>query len=486
MTEQMTFDAGTPPNDVREAEIVSALRTIEDLNGLSDEEFAWIAKHGTERFGRDGELIFSQAAPPHHLMLILRGSVFIRRHTSSPVSVLTGQTGRITGKTPFSRIEAWNADGRSSGDTWILELHDSLFPALLNAIPSMTQRIVRVLLDRNREYTKAEQQIGKLAALNKLAASLAHELNNPASATKSAASHLMRAVEVEQEGIRYRLGVTLGTEAQLDAYLQWLSGLRSKVRASRQYASEHPQSEAGSTEEDFTIWLESKGYSESWQLAPMLADCNIPLSSLRELEGLVPEEAFGLALNDLLTSLSNDTAILAVSEASERIFRLVTAVKDYSYMDRQLVQDVNIAESLDTVLRLFQPRLSRIRVKRFYADSVPVLKAFGSELNQAWSALIENALDAMGDSGTLTLSTKVQGRTILVEISNTGPAIPDEYADRVFEPFFTTKPFGKGLGLGLDTVQRVIQRHFGAVAFESKPDKTTFYVRLPLDRTEVN
>ena len=481
----MTFDAGTLLSDVREAEIISALRTIEDLKGLSDEEFAWIAKHGTERFGSDGELIFSQAAPPHHLIFILRGNLFIRRHTSSPVSVLIGQTDRITGKTPFSRIEAWNADGRSSGQTWILELHDSLFPALLNAIPSMTQRIVRVLLNRNREYTKAEQQIGKLAALNKLAASLAHELNNPASAAKSAASNLMRAGGAEQEGIRYRLGVALGTETRLDAYLRWLSSLRSKVRASRQHSSEHGQAEAGSTEEDFSIWLESKQYPESWQLAPLLADCDLPLSSLRELENLVPEEALGLALSDLLASLSSDTAILAVSEAAERIFSLVTAVKDYSYMDREAVQDVDIAESLDTVLRLFQPRLNSICVRRSYADSVPVLKAFGSELNQAWSALIENALDAMGESGTLTLSTKMQGRTILVEISNTGPAIPDEYADRVFEPFFTTKPFGKGLGLGLDTVQRVVQRHFGAAAFESTRDKTTFYVRLPLDRTEV-
>jgi signal transduction histidine kinase len=483
MMKQMTCDAGALRN--HETEIISALRTIEDLKGLNDEEFAWIAKHGAEKVREDGELIFSQAAPPHHLMFILRGNISIRRHTSSPVSVLIGQTGRITGKTPFSRIEAWNADGRSSGQSWILELHDSLFPALLNAIPSMTQRIVRVLLDRNREYTKAEQQIGKLAALNKLAASLAHELNNPASAAKSAASQLMRSVELEQEGFRYRLGAALGTEARLDAYLQWLFDLRSKIRASRQRASDHTQPEAGSTEEDFTIWLESKRYAESWQLAPLLAECNIPLSSLRELESLMPEGTLGLALSDLLASLSNDTAMFAVSEAAERIFRLVTAVKDYSYMDRQIVQDVNIAESLETVLRLFQPRLGRISVRRCYTDNLPVLKAFGSELNQAWSALIENALDAMGESGTLTLSTKVQGRTILVEISNTGPAIPGEYADRVFEPFFTTKPFGKGLGLGLDTVQRVIQRHFGAVAFESTPDKTTFYVRLPLDRTEV-
>ena len=177
--------------------------------------------------------------------------------------------------------------------------------------------------------------------------------------------------------------------------------------------------------------------------------------------------------------------MLMVSEATDRIFRLVTAVKDYSYMDREPIQDVNVAESLDTVLHLFRPRLAGITVRRFYSPDVPLLKAFGSELNQAWAALIENSLDAMGDSGTLTLSAKLQDKTILVEIADTGAGIPAEYANRVFEPFFTTKPFGKGLGLGLDTVQRVIQKHYGAVAFDSKPKMTSFYVRLPLERAEV-
>lgn len=485
MTEKTTSDGEFHQNRSRKAEIIPALRAIEDLKGLSDEELAWIAEHGTERFWRDGELIFSQGAPPRHLMFILRGTVFVHRHTSSPVSFLIGQTGRITGKTPFSRIKAWNADGRSSGDTWILELHDSLFDDLLKAIPSMTQRIVWALIDRNREYTRAEEQIGKLAALNKLAANLAHELNNPASAAKSAASHLMRATGVEEERRRYQLGLALKTEERLNAYLEWFSRLRSACMAARRATSERIDSKDDSLEDALTSWLESKGYTEAWQLAPILADCNVPLSSLRELESFVPPEALRIALSDLRASLSNDTATFTIGDATERIFRLVEAVKDYSYMDRQPVQDINVAESLDIVLSLFQPRLNGLEIKRSYSANVPLLKGFGRELNQAWSALIENALDAMGSSGTLTLSTKLQGNTILVEICDTGHGIPSEYRDRIFEPFFTTKPFGKGLGLGLDTVQRVVQQHFGAVAFDSKPESTTFQVRLPLDRTEV-
>jgi signal transduction histidine kinase len=481
----MKPNVGYPEQTERITDIVAALSTIEALQGLTEEEFTWLAVHGTERFGQDGHLIFSQGTPPEHLMFILKGDVMVHRHSSSPVSVLIGQTGRITGKTPFSRIKAWNAEGRSSGDTWILELHDSLFPELLTAIPSMTQRVVRLLLDRNREYTRAEEQIGKLAALNKLAANLAHELNNPASAVKSGATRLLSAGQGHAERAGYRIGMALGTEDRLNAYLDWLSRLRSAVSRSRQTGSGNVSVDTSSLEDSWLHWLEEKKFAEAWKLAPILAEANIQPSALQELELLLPPDTLCLALSDAMGALEREASVLLLSEAADRIFRLVTAVKDYSYMDREPVQDVNIAESLDTVLRLFQPRLAGITVRRCYSPVVPLFKAFGSELNQAWAALIENSIDAMGDSGTLTLSSKLQGKTILVEIADTGHGIPAESANRVFEPFFTTKPFGKGLGLGLDTVQRVIQKHFGAIAFDSTPNETTFHVRLPLDRAEV-
>ena len=272
----MAAQVGRPDQARPIADIVAALSTIEDLKGLTEEEFTWLATHGTQRFGKDGDLIFSQGTPPEHLMFILRGDVLVKRHSSSPVSVLIGQTGRITGKTPFSRIKAWNADGRSSGDTWILELHDSHFPELLTAIPSMTQRIVRVLLDRNREYTRAEEQIGKLAALNKLAANLAHELNNPASAAKSGASHLLRAAEGQPERAAYRIGMALGTEERLNAYLEWLSRLRSAVSHARQTANGKPSVDTASLEDSLINWLEEKGFAEAWKLAPIAGRSQYP------------------------------------------------------------------------------------------------------------------------------------------------------------------------------------------------------------------
>lgn len=461
---------------------IAALQSIEELKGLTVEELRWIANAGTERFVQDGELIFSQGAPPHHLIFILAGQVDIKRHSSSPVTVFMGRTGRITGKMPFSRIRAWSADGRASGSVWLLELHESKFPALLNAIPSMTERIVWALIDRNREYTRAEEQIGKLAALSKLAGNLAHELNNPASAARSAALALSQDSELARNDARYQLGLRLSDQTVLNSYVQGLSAIRSRV------SSGLPNSSSKLTddlEDALSNWLNGKGFEEAWQLAPILAEAEVSIAQLQEFLVPVPLELHPLALRDLLVTLSQDAAIASVIQASERIFRIVTAVKDYSYMDRAPLQEVDIASALDTVLILFQPRLKNVVVKKKIAPGLPLLQGYGNELNQAFSALIENSLDAMGDKGTLTLSVKQQGNTFLIDFEDDGRGIPQESQDRIFEPFFTTKPFGGGLGLGLDTVQRVVAKHFGAVAFDTSDQGTTFHVRLPMDRVGI-
>ena len=461
---------------------VVALQTIEELKGLTLDELRWIADAATERFANDGELIFAQGAPPHHLMFVLAGEVLIKRRTSSPVSVLTGRTGRITGKTPFSRIRAWNADGRASGSVWLLEIHESKFPALLSAIPSMTERIVRVLIDRNREYTKAEEQIGKLSALSKLAGNLAHELNNPASAARSAALAFSPKTEQAKNDVRYQLGLKLQDPAALGRYIVGMNSIRSKVSSGPRHQSAIV---TGEREEELNDWLHGKGFEVAWKLAPILAEADVSILELQDFLATIPVGLQTLALCDLLATVSQDAAIISIIQASERIFRIVAAVKDYSYMDREPLQEVNIASALDNVLMMFQSRLMNVLVRKNIPSGLPLLQGFGSELNQAFSALIENSLDAMENNGTLTLSVTLQGETFLIDFEDDGRGIPQEFQDRVFEPFFTTKPLGRGLGLGLDTVQRVVAKHFGAVAFDTSAQGTTFHVRLPIERVGV-
>jgi signal transduction histidine kinase len=469
-----------PPSNTEQR--VAALHSIEELKDLTPEELRWIADASTERSVRDGELIFSQGAPPHHLIFVLAGEVVIKRHTSSPVSVLTGRTGRITGKTPFSRIHAWNADGRASGNVWLLELHESQFQALLAAIPSMTERMVRVLIDRNREYTRAEEQIGKLSALSNLAGNLAHELNNPASAARSAALSLSQHSSLAKNDMRYQLGLRLSDQKTLDLYLDGLDAIRSKVSSGTRTSTSILASEL---EETLCDWLQAKGFEEAWKLAPILAEAEISIPQLQDFLTPVPVELQPIALHDLLATVSRDASIASILQASERIFRIVAAVKDYSYMDLQPLQEVDIPRALDNVLMMFQPRLKDVVIKKNIVPELPLFQGFGSELNQAFSALIENSLDAMTDKGVLTLSVKLQDGVFLIEVEDDGHGIPKECQDRVFEPFFTTKPFGGGLGLGLDTVQRVVAKHFGTVSFDTSTQGTTFHIRLPLDRVEI-
>jgi signal transduction histidine kinase len=461
---------------------VAALQSIGELDGLTQHELEWIADTGTERYAPDGELIFSQGMPPHHLIFVLAGEVTIKRRSPSPVTVFIGRTGRITGKTPFSRMRAWNADGRASGNVWLLELHESQFPALLAAIPSMTERVVRVLIDRNREYTRAEEQIGRLSALSKLAGNLAHELNNPASAARSAALALSQNADLAGNGLRYQLGLQLADATVIDCYVTGLNAIRAKVNAGP--GSRDPVS-ASELEDTLSDWLNGKGFQEAWKLAPILAEADVSVSQLENFLAQVPPHAHALALHDLSATVCQDAAIVLIIGASERVFRIVAAVKDYSYMDQQPLQEVDIAVALDNVLMMFQPRLKNVIVKKNILPELPLLKGYGSELNQAFSALIENSLDAMEDKGTLALTVKRHDETILIDIEDDGCGIPLECPERIFEPFFTTKPFGGGLGLGLDTVQRVVAKHFGAVAFDTSARGTTFHVRLPIDRVGI-
>lgn len=458
---------------------INALQSIGELNGLTREELQWIANASSERHVESGALVFRQGEPLHHLIFVLTGVVLIKRHTSSSVTFFTDRTGRITGKTPFSRIHTWNADGRALGNVCLLEIHESKFKELLASVPSMTERIVRVLIDRNREYTRAEEQIGKLLALSKLAGNLAHELNNPVSAARNAAFALSPNSELSRSDTRYQLGQQFSDQEALNSYVKALNAIRLAI--SEGLPASNPL-RASEMQEALNDWLDKKGLEQAWNLTSILAETDVSFAQLEGFLASIPDQLQPLALRDLVATINQDLATSMILQASERTFRIVSAVKDYSYLNWQPLQEVDIGRSLDEVLMMHQPRLRNVVVKKIIPPRLPLLQGYGSELNQAFSALIENSLDAMEDEGTLTLSVRVKNGTFLIDIEDDGCGIPLEHPDRIFEPFFTTKPFGGGLGLGLDTVQRVVGKHFGAVAFDTSPQGTTFHVRLPIDR----
>jgi signal transduction histidine kinase len=475
----LPLEQRTPPN-----EIVAALRGIPALDGMSDQDYLWLAKHGIERKLGPGVMLFREGDAPIGMNIMLRGEVHIRRAQSGNVSFFIARMGQISGILPFSRMKGYGGSGFTVGDVWTLDILKEQFPEMLDAIPSMAQRSVSVLLNRVREVTRIEMQSEKLTALGKLAANLAHELNNPASAAQRSAASLFG--ELRDFGDRkQQLGATLTEAGQFELYQQWAARTREKMASytSRAILPDNAL-DLSDREEMFRVWLETHGVPEPWIIASVVAESPMTLAHLEELASILSPQALAVSAAAFSSSIKVERMAETIVNSTVRIFDFISAIKDYSYMDQAPIQEVDLGQSLDTTLTMLNSRLEHVTVERMYDPGLPLISAYGSELNQVWTELIANALDAMHNSGTLRLRTRTLGELVAVEIMNDGPGIPPEIASRIFEPFFTTKPVGQGLGLGLDAVNRIVTKHNGNVSVESRLGSTCFQVRLPVERAQ--
>lgn len=463
-----------PPTPI--AEIVAALERVAPLQGLERHEFEWLATHGTERFESAGAKLFEDGEPATHMTIILKGELHVQRRKHGPQTLFFGRSGQITGLLPYSRMKAYGGQGFAVCDLWVLEFDRALFPEILKAIPSFSQRVVNVMLDRVREVTRMEQQVEKLEALGKLAGNLAHELNNPASAARRAASSMRDELRAYGKQ-KFLMGALCLNEEQIAKIRDWDTAVRKLSRTTRKdYITDR--------EDSISQWLQTHSVKEPWKIAPELAEMGINSTHLDPLVEFLPDEAAGVVLSQLASSLRTERIADAILDSTARIFDLISAVKAYSFMDQAAIQEIDIPQGIESTLQMLQSRMQHVKVVRDYAPDLPKISAYGRELNQVWMALIENALDAIHESGTICLNCRVSGDMVQVEVWDDGPGIPPQLKDRVFEPFFTTKTPGGGLGLGLDTAMRVVRKHQGFLTVESTPGKTCFQVRLPLEQLQ--
>jgi signal transduction histidine kinase len=479
MTTQVSTPVIAPPTPERIPEIVAALHKVAQLQGLQQKEYEWLAAHGTEVFADAGSVLFYEGDPADKMTILLKGEIHVRRERGAPASIFIGRSGQLTGVLPYSRMKTYGGMGYAATDAWSLMIDKALFPAMLAAIPSMAQRCVGVLLDRVREITRIEQQAEKLTALGKLAGNLAHELNNPASAAQRAASGML--AELQSYGQeRFALGELCLSPQQIQQINAWEASIRGSV----QHLNDGNQTEQSAREDSISEWLRREGIANAWQIAPNLAEQGVSSDQLDQLKQNLDSEALGVVLSQFASSLRTERIAEAMLNSTARIFDLIRAIKDYSYMDQAPIQEINIPQSLENTLAMFRSRLGNVEIVRDYDPTLPAISAYASELNQVWTVLIENALDAIKDHGQISLAVHMAADMILVEISDNGPGVPPELQARIFEPFFTTKAPGSGLGLGLDTANRVVRMHRGYITVQSKPGKTCFQVRLPLQQLQ--
>jgi signal transduction histidine kinase len=415
-----------------------------------------------------------QGDPADAMFLVLDGQLQIRGELSGGLVTFVSKPGDATGVLPFSRTKQFPLTGRALTNSRVLRFPASRFPDLIQKMPEFASRLVALMSDRIRESTRIEQQRDRLEALGKLSTGLAHELNNPASAAKRAASQLRTTLKQIKDASQ-ELGCRDLTAAQKSEI--------EKLEYSLIQTNDPPPDvlTISTLEDELDSVLHSHGQNDLWQLSANLAR-----------KGAKPE-----LLDSLFSSLDADTAraglmrisplleitglLNEIENSTSRISDLVRAIKEYTFMDQAPVQNVDLVKSLETTLIILNHKLKGgVEVERDYQPVPFLVDSFGSELNQVWTNLIDNAIDALHGRGKLRAHTYRDDTCAVVEIGDNGPGIPPEVQPHIFEPFFTTKGVGEGSGLGLDTVQRIVRKHRGSIQVSSTPGDTRFQVWLPL------
>jgi signal transduction histidine kinase len=440
---------------------------------LPDDQIAWFLSQSEEVRLPVGETYVRQGDPADWMFVILDGQLQWRGEFGGETVVLSGKAGDVTGVLPFSRMKQFVVTGRAVTEARILRFPTSLFPELIQKMPELTKRLVGLLSDRIRETTRIEQQRDRLASLGKLSAGLAHELNNPASAAKRAAGQL-RTLLKKIKDASHELGkrdLTAEQKSEIE-----------KMEASFTQDDVIPPDglTISDLEDQIDSLFRSHGQDDLWMLAAALARRNIRPEILESLFANLGPETARAALVRIAASVEVANLLHEIESSTSRISDLVRAIKEYTYMDQSAIQNVDIVKSLENTLTILNHKLKQgIAVQRDYQKVPLLVNSFGSELNQVWTNIIDNAIDAMQGKGELRIRTYREDGFVVVEIGDNGPGISADVQPHIFEPFFTTKRVGEGTGLGLDTVQRIVKKHRGNIQVTSRPGDTCFQVWLP-------
>ncbi|MGY1779997.1 ATP-binding protein [Geodermatophilus sp. SYSU D01036] len=456
---------------------VPALRGIGLFDGTDDDQLRTLAAVGTEVSFTGGDVLFVENAPAESWWVLLEGSIDLVRHLGSEETRLgvMDVPGRWAGG-----FRAWDehgvylATGRAATDGRVLrvpagalrDLWTSRFPLGLY----LTEGVSRSA----RNYETMARQREALAALGTLAAGLAHELNNPAAAATRAVDALAEAHAAMLSSLR-RLAAAPVTADEF-----------TRLDTLRQELGSRPGGdplEVADREDAFADWLSRQGVAREWALAPALSGAGADVAWGEQVAAVVGADRLEPALEWVASTLEAGGLLAEVKESTRRISDLVAAVRSYSQLDRAAVRETDLAEGLESTLAMLAPRVPPgVTVVRDHAPGVPRIEARAAELNQVWTHLVDNALHAMGDRGTLRVSTRVDRDAVVVEVGDTGAGMTPEVRAHAFDPFFTTRGVGEGTGLGLDISRRIVDRHGGDIDIDLRPGETVLRVRLPVRR----
>jgi signal transduction histidine kinase len=454
------------------------LLAIPSIKEENEEVVDWLIERSSLKNFKTGGFLFRKGDPVEEMMIILEGEIhFMIEAGGNFLATGNAKTGDITGVLPFSRMTEAGGHSRIVEEVWVLALNKKYFSDLEKVSPKLVQKLVAIMSDRVRNFTMSQQQREKMEALGKLSAGIAHELNNPASAIRSASRELQKKWDHIQN-ITYdlmRAGIDMDTINTAKGILQkCVIGSETKLSLV----------EKSSLEDELIDYLDELGFEDSMDLAEVLVDKNILQEDLEKLENLIGNTNLEQFLNWYTASANVSDMINDIHEASGRISDLVGSIKSHSHMDRAPEKSLlDIRKGIESTLVIFQHKIrdKKIKLELNFNDSDTQVQGFEGELNQVWTNIIDNALDAVEEEGKLKIESFAKNGFLHILFEDNGTGIPQDIINQIFDPFFTTKSMGEGTGIGLDISKRIIDQHHGKITVESVPGKTVFDICLPVE-----
>ena len=462
-----------PPADLLERLSQHAL-----LRDLPHEQVAWVATHGRPQRLAAGDVLYRKGSHVDALYLVLSGhlSIHVDRGAGRR-KAMEWRAGEVTGLMPYSRLSATLGDVAAEEPTELVSVHRDHFPEMIRQCHELTAAFVHVMLDRARTFTSNDLHDEKLMSLGRLAAGLAHELNNPASAIVRSAKGFPEHLAGAERASR-----ALGAAGLSPEQLAAVDQVRT-ICLGTPVTTVHSALERADREDAIVAWLEEHGADAS--SAEPLAETAVTIETLDRLAATLEGPALDAALAWVAADCATRRIAVDIERAASRIHGLVAAVKGFTRMDHATAPEaVDVSRGLTDTLAVLQSKARAKSVAMTVAvePDLPRVQGYGGELNQVWLNLIDNALDAVATGGRVDIAASSRGGAVEVRVVDDGPGIPDDIRGRIFDPFFTTKRVGEGTGLGLDIVRRLVQRHDGTIEVDSRPGRTEFRVCLPVTR----